>query len=133
MDDPCLCTSLRRAAHKASETYDAALAPSGLKVTMYRLLKVVRANSDCSLSELAHALDLDRSTLGRNLGVLERRGLVVRKGLADERARGVELTEGGEAALRAAEPLWRDAQDRMRERLEGRAPELLELLGHVEA
>ena len=133
MDDPCLCTSLRRAAHKASEAYDTALAPSGLKVTMYRLLKVVRANPDCSLSELAHALDLDRSTMGRNLGVLERRGLVARKGLADERARGVELTEAGHAALRAAEPLWRDAQDRMRERLEGRAPELLKLLGHVEA
>ena len=36
----CLCTALRRAALSATALYDDALAPSGLKVTMYRLLKV---------------------------------------------------------------------------------------------
>ena len=99
---------------------------------MYRLLKVVCANPDCSLSELAHALDLDRSTLGRNLDVLERRGLVARKGLADERVRSVELTEAGHAALYAAEPLWRGAQDEIRGRLAGSSDELLGLLRRVE-
>ena len=130
--DPCICTSLRRAAHQASALYDAALAPSGLKVTMYRLMKTVRGNEGLTLTELAAELDLDRSTLGRNLTVLERRGLVRRTGLADERASGVVLTEAGGAALRAAEPLWRDAQDRMRHRLDGAAGELLGLLERVE-
>lgn len=133
MTDPCLCTSLRHAAHNASELYDAALAPSGLKVTMYRLLKVVRANPDASLSDLAGVLDLDRSTLGRNLGVLERRGLVTRKQPADERTRSAELTEDGHAALRTAEPLWREAQAAMRARLAGSSDELLDLLQRMEA
>ena len=130
--EPCICSSLRRAAHASSEFYDAALAPSGLKVTMYRLMKTVRGNEDLTLTGLAAKLDLDRSTLGRNLTVLERRGLVRRTGLKDERASGVELTEAGASALRAAEPLWREAQDRMHRRLDGAAGELLGLLRRVE-
>ncbi len=131
-DDPCLCTSLRRAAHISSAVYDEALAPSGLKVTMYRLMKTIRGNEGLTLTDLAAKLDLERSTLGRNLTVLERRGLVKRMGLDDERAFGVELTDVGAAALREAEPLWREAQNRMRRRLDGASGELLALLQRVE-
>ena len=99
---------------------------------MYRLLKVIGKSADLTLTELAMELDLDRSTLGRNLMVLERRGLVIRKGLSDERAFSVELTETGETALRTAEPLWRDVQDRMRRRLDGASEDLIILLQRVE-
>ncbi len=98
---------------------------------MYRLMKTVRGNEDLTLTGLAAKLDLDRSTLGRNLTVLERRGLIRRTDRADERASGVELTDTGAAALQTAEPLWRDAQEMMRNRL-GAADDLLELLKRVE-
>ncbi|MBW4706360.1 MarR family winged helix-turn-helix transcriptional regulator [Roseobacter sp. YSTF-M11] len=129
----CICTSLRRAARFSSELYDDALAPSGLKVTMYRLLKQIRDREFESLTELADHLDLERSTLGRNIKVLERRGLVARHQGADERAMNVELTQSGEDALAEAEPLWFAAQKEMRSRLDDSVDDLLRLLDQIEA
>jgi DNA-binding MarR family transcriptional regulator len=108
----CLCTNLRRAARAITELYDAALAPSGLKVTQFSLMRAVDRLEAPSISEVAAATGLDRSTLGRNLRVLARDGLVGLGAGADERARLVSLTDKGRAALETAEPLWLEAQAR---------------------
>lgn len=110
MDDPCLCTALRQAAQSSTAFYDAALAPSGLKVTMYRLLRRIEAAPGASLTTLADTIGLDRSTLGRNLRVLERQGLIALAAGTDGRAKRIDLTDEGRAALRVAVPLWRQAQ-----------------------
>lgn len=126
MTDPiCICTALRAAARSATDAYDAALAPSGLKVTMYRLLKRVAAEDDVSISALAERLGLDRSTLGRNLRVLEKRGLVRLGAAEDGRARAVRITETGRAAYLSARPYWSEAQATMRARLGGAETERL--------
>ena len=85
----CLCTNLRQAALSATALYDDALAPSGLKVTMYRLLKVAAGLERPSLSGLAHAMGLERSTHRRNARVLERDGLIRFDTSEDERERVV--------------------------------------------
>lgn len=110
----CICTSLRQAAHAVSAFYDQALSPSGLKVTMYRLLKRAAEAGRPNISELSRIVGLDRSTLGRNLRVLERQNLIRFEGAKDERARVVVLTPEGEAALAKARPLWGEAQHTMR-------------------
>ena len=110
-DTVCICTSLRRAALATSEFYDNALRPSGLKVTMYRLLKRASEAGRPNISELSRIVGLDRSTLGRNLRVLERQNLIRFEGARDERARVVVLTPEGEVALAKARPLWAGAQD----------------------
>ena len=57
---------------------------------------------------------LDRSTMGRNLDPLERRGLVrIEVGNVDQRERVAYLTAAGEAAIEAALPYWRKAQERI--------------------
>ncbi len=127
-DFPCICTSLRQAALAATQEYDDALRPSGLKVTMYRLLKRIRVEDGASISDLSRAVGLDRSTLGRNLRVLERQGLVTFSAAPDDRIRAVGLTERGAAALQRAEPLWQAAQARMTARLGPEADALLALL-----
>ena len=131
--DDCLCTALRRAALASTALYDEALAPTGLKVTMYRLLKKAAEGEPPSISELARRMGLDRSTLGRNVRVLEREGLVVlRPANADGRERTVALTAGGRSALEAAVPLWRRAQRDMRARIGGRDAELFDLVGAID-
>jgi DNA-binding MarR family transcriptional regulator len=63
---------------------------------------------------LAAEIALDRSTMGRNLDPLERRGLVrVEVGDRDQRERVAFLTAAGEAAIAAAVPYWREAQGRI--------------------
>jgi len=106
----CICTTLRRSAHASTAFYDRALEPSGLRITTYRLLRQVAQPPGPNISELAARLELERSTLGRNLKVAERDGFVRLVGGDDERSRLVELTPLGEKALETARPLWARAQ-----------------------
>ena len=116
-DEPCLCTSLRQAALAATQIYDEALEPSGLKITMFRLLRRISEAGQPTISELARIVDLDRSTLGRNLKVLERSGHVQLSGGQDERSKIVSLTAKGRARFERALPLWAKAQRTMQARL----------------
>lgn len=106
----CHCTNARRAARSLTELYDAALAPSGLKVTQFSLLWLTRRLGRPSISALAEATGLDRSTLGRNLRVLERAGHVRLGPGPDERTRLVEITAAGGEAVAAALPIWERTQ-----------------------
>lgn len=124
----CICTNLRQAALVATARYDETLAPSGLKVTMFRLLRNVSDTPGIMISELATQLGLDRSTMGRNLRLLERRGLAQISVGKDERARGVVLTPAGKAALQAGIPLWNEAQETMGDLIGTDVDHLLEML-----
>lgn len=69
------------------------------------------------MTDLADQLIMDRTTLTRELRLLEKQGLV---GIAvgqDRRARTVSLTSQGQAVLARALPLWSAAQSRVEERL----------------
>ncbi len=115
--EPCLCTSLRQAALAATRFYDGALQSTGLKITMFRLLRRIGESGAPTMTGLAEIVQLDRSTLGRNLRVLERLGLVRLSEGEDERTRTIELTTAGLKKLQAALPLWASAQRRMKKRL----------------
>ena len=118
--EPCVCTSLRQAAQAATEIYDRILEPSGLKITMFRVLRRLSHAGEPTISELARIVELDRSSLGRNLKVLERENFVrLVDGEADERSKVVRLTPKGKAALAKALPLWTEAQSRLTAALGG--------------
>jgi DNA-binding MarR family transcriptional regulator len=116
-DEPCLCTGLRQAALAVTQIYDEALGPSGLKITMFRLLRRISDAGRPTISELARIVDLDRSTLGRNLKVLERLGYVQLAGGQDERSKIVVMTARGKTKFEKAFPLWERAQRSMQARL----------------
>ncbi len=66
------------------------------------------------ISALAEATGLDRSTLGRNLRVLQKDGWASLSAGTDERTRLVTLTKAGQLALLRAVPLWDAAQAQVR-------------------
>lgn len=113
----CLCINLRRAARGVSRHYDGALDGFGINVAQYSLLCNLQRLQDPSISSLAEAMGLDRSTLGRNLRVLEGEGLLTLAEGEDQRNRIVRLTAAGEERLQAALPAWEAAQERLVERL----------------
>ena len=130
----CVCTRLRRATREVSRHYDTALAPAGLNVAQFALLRAIERSGTPSIGDLAGAVQLDASTLGRNLRVLERAGLVVLDAARDQRRRLIELTEAGQDALVRAAPLWEAAQAAMEERLgDGGRDRLFALLGQIAA
>lgn len=106
----CICTHLRRAARGVSRHYDEALEGFGINVAQFSLLRHLQRLDKPSISTLAEAMGLDRSTLGRNLKVLEADGLVALAEGDDLRNRVVLLTADGRARVEAAEPAWEKAQ-----------------------
>ncbi|NBF08504.1 MarR family winged helix-turn-helix transcriptional regulator [Pseudomonas sp. Fl4BN1] len=128
----CLCTNLRRAARGVSRYYDGVLDGFGINVAQYSLLNNLLRLDQPSISSLAEAMGLDRSTLGRNVRVLEAAGLVRLMEGDDQRNRLVQLTEAGRERLIAALPVWEAAQQRLIDRLGAEKREtLLALLNEL--
>ncbi|MBC9250236.1 MarR family transcriptional regulator [Pseudomonas alcaligenes] len=129
----CLCTKLRRASRSVTKVYDDALAGIGINAAQYSLLKNLQRLGQPSISTLAEALGLDRSTLGRNLKVLEGRGLVLLAGGEDQRNRLVSLSDAGKACVSQALQVWERAQKHLAERIGSERRALLfELLDDLE-
>ena len=130
----CHCTTLRYAAQTLTEVYDRVLAPGGLKVTQYVLLdSILQEEAEQSITDLAHKLGSDRSTIGRNVRVLARDGLVSLSRGSDRREHTVHVTEKGREAVSLATPLWQKAQTAVAETLgEDQLKMLKTLLSHLE-
>jgi DNA-binding MarR family transcriptional regulator len=118
MKTPCACTNLRQASRKLTAIYDEALSPLGINIAQFHLLRTIRRLESLSLTELGRIAELERSTAGRNVRVLERLGLVkIGRSEVDRRGAWVSLSDEGAAVLVAAEPLWERCQDRFAARL----------------
>jgi len=108
----CACFNFRKASRAVTQLFDSLLQPGGLRSTQFVILVRIGAQGSPNLPELARGLNLDRSTLTRNLQPLARDGLVRISGGRDERVSTVRLTPKGERKLAAMVPLWEAAQTR---------------------
>lgn len=127
----CVCANLRRAARAISQIYDSALAAAGVKVTQFSLLRAIERNEPAAVTQLADDLDLDRTTLARNLLPLQRDGLVaLAAAKTDQRVTQARLTAKGRKAIADALPLWQRVQDEVAQQLgAGRVEQLREIAG----
>lgn len=129
MNQACYCNLLRKAARRVSTRYDTALAPFGINIAQLALLRMVAAKAPLSLTELGRLAELDRSTTGRNVRVLERAGLMktVRSD-DDQREAKVRLSKKGEEVLAASQAAWTACQKAMEAKV---GPEQMSLLNDV--
>ncbi|MFC1896629.1 MarR family winged helix-turn-helix transcriptional regulator [Thermodesulfobacteriota bacterium] len=133
----CALFNMRIAARVLTQLYDDCLRPSGLRSTQFGLLMAVRAFEPSSMAELAGRNKMDRTTLTRNLQLLEEKGLVKVDPGEDNRVRQVRLTDRGREQLGEAISLWEKAQARVieglgEERFSNLLKELSELVSSVE-
>jgi len=119
---------LRKATRKTTAIYDAALTPAGVNLAQFSLLRKIQRAGSLSLSELGRLAGLDRSTVGRNVKVLQRMGLARVAPGEDHREATVTLNEKGLAVLREAAPLWDAAQRRIEDKLGEGGPDRLRAL-----
>ncbi|RPE77276.1 MarR family winged helix-turn-helix transcriptional regulator [Vulcaniibacterium tengchongense] len=109
---PCTCFRLRKLARLLSQRYDRELAPAGLNINQYSILRrAKRAPEPRTIGELARELGMDRTTLSRDLKPLIASGWVALVDGDDARQRRVRVTAAGARAIERALPLWRRAQD----------------------
>jgi DNA-binding MarR family transcriptional regulator len=113
----CACYNLRRTARAITRLYDDFLRPSGLRITQYSVLIAAHWRGPVAVKTLAEITVTERTTLTRNLALLEKRGLICMEPGQDRRERQVAITELGREALMAAMPLWEKAQAHMEQGL----------------
>lgn len=106
----CACAAARRASRALSQRFDAELRGSGLRIMQFTALATLTQTGAMTMTRLADFMGLERTTLTRNLKPLLRDGLVELRQERDGRVRRVAITANGEAAARAAFPLWKKAQ-----------------------
>jgi DNA-binding MarR family transcriptional regulator len=109
----CVAVAMRRAARATTNFSNALLRGLDLNAAQFGLLAAVGRAPGQSLAALADDLTLDDSTLTRNLTVLERRGLIARRGLPGRGGKQVALTAEGRRLLDDALPVWAWANDQV--------------------
>lgn len=113
----CTNLKLRQITRRVSRHYDATVAPSGLKTTQYSLLSHIVSMGPVRPSDLAATMNLDASTLTRNLQPLVAQGWVEMGAGVDARSRLVSVTEAGRAKRAEAQRLWKHAQMALNQQL----------------
>jgi DNA-binding MarR family transcriptional regulator len=109
----CTARNLRAATRAISALFDEAMRPTGLRASQFGLMVALALAEEANVSKLARLLDLDRTTMTRNLAPLEREGFVASASGDDARNRQLQLTERGRAALARALPIWERVQARV--------------------
>jgi DNA-binding MarR family transcriptional regulator len=110
----CTCLRIRKVTRRITQIYDQLLESSGITTAQFSLLAHIMGANGVSIGKLADALVMDPTTLTRNLQpLIAKHYLTVVLDADDRRRRAISLTDDGRAALRAAYPLWRQAQLRL--------------------
>ena len=108
----CLATRIRQLSRIITRVYDDAMRPLGITTSQYTLLAQLAARDSITAVEIGHELDIEKSTLSRNLKRLLALGHIIMDPPAGRRGRGLHLTPKGQAILKDAFPIWQDAQTR---------------------
>ena len=128
---PIGCTNfkLRRLSRAVTRHYDGYVAGSGLKITQYSLLAHVVKHGPIQPVDLARRMNLEASTLTRNLQPLVAHGWIETGPGADARSRQISATEAGRAKHAEAHRAWKQAQLALNARLgDARVARLHELI-----
>lgn len=108
----CLATRVRQLSRIITRVYDDAMRPLGITASQYTLLAQLASRDGITAVEIGTELDIEKSTLSRNLKRLLALGHIVMDPPAGRRGRGLHLTAKGMTVLKDAYPIWQGAQNR---------------------
>ncbi len=108
----CLATRVRQLSRIVTRVYDDAMRPLGITASQFTLLTQLAQQDGITAVEIGHSLDIEKSTLSRNLKRLLALGHLTMDPPAGRRGRGLHLTPKGQAVIQQAYPVWKDAQNR---------------------
>lgn len=106
----CLVLNTIAAARALTRVADARFKPYGVTVQQFSLLSAIRFNPEEPVKNLAERISLDRTSLTRNLDLLEKKVLVQRVAQTSGNIRICVLTESGNHLLDQLLDEWHQAQ-----------------------
>ena len=113
----CIAVRLRLLNRVITSLYDDALRPLGLKVSQLNILVVTARLGLARPAQVCDILQLDASTLSRNVKPLQAHGWLEVVPEEDARAQPFRLTPQGKRLIEKAVPAWEEAQRRATELL----------------
>ena len=108
----CKCISLRKASNNLTKIYDTALIKVDLKITQFSTLKNIQRLGKTNISDLSFKLELDRTTVLRNIKKLIKMNLISYKYERNNKNKIIQLTTVGKNKLREAIIIWEETQHR---------------------
>lgn len=106
----CSALKLRQLSRRVSQHFDQIVGQAGLKTTQYSLLSHIVRLGPVRPGQLADAMEMDASTLTRNLQPLMAQGWVEVGPGENGRSRLVSATEAGRAKRAQTQREWKRAQ-----------------------
>jgi DNA-binding MarR family transcriptional regulator len=106
----CIAVRLRLLNRVVTNLYDDALRPLGLKVSQLNILIVTAKLGLARPAQVCDILQLDASTLSRNVKPLQAHGWLEVVPDEDARAQPFRLTAQGKRLIEKAVPAWQEAQ-----------------------
>lgn len=126
----CACATIRRTARLVTQLYSHEMRP--VEPGQFALLTAFASHPGVSQATLGRALGIDKTTLSRNLRLLERNNWIIAGPTSDQRERGYRLTNAGKKTLASTEAGWLRAQRRLRSALKpGEWETIMNVFGRV--
>ena len=129
--DTCTCGELRKAARAITLLYDDAIQVEWTTIhTVWRTASRYTTLIPYEFQILQTSCGMDRTTLTRNLSILERDGFIKISQGKDHRTRIVTATQKGRNAVAKVLPLWNEVQHKVKQQMgESSWHELMQNLG----
>src|SRR5713226_8894117 len=106
VESECVAGRVRKLNRMVTAIYDGALASAGLKTSQFSVLVAVANRENVRPSELTKLLQMDESTLSRNVERMCARGWLRFQPEGDRRSHLIEVTAAGQALIRESLPAW---------------------------
>ncbi|HVV24580.1 MAG TPA: MarR family winged helix-turn-helix transcriptional regulator [Pseudonocardiaceae bacterium] len=106
----CLAVRVRLISRTLTSLYDSALGGHDITIAQVNLLAALGKVGPCPPSTLGDVLQLERSTVSRNVSLLLNRGWIEAVASDAKGIREVALTRAGRAKIESVMPQWREAQ-----------------------
>lgn len=107
----CLAVRIRLIGRTVTGLYDGALERHGVTIAQVNLLAALGKVGPCPPARLGEVLQLERSTVSRNLHLLLKQGWIEAAVSDAKGMREVVLTGAGRAKIESVMPEWRQAQE----------------------
>ncbi len=107
----CVGLRIRRLSRVVTRLYDDSLRPVGLKTSQMNILVATWKLGIASPKQLCRILELDASTLSRNVERMRAKGWLEVAPADDAREQPLRLTASGSRLLSRAVPRWGEAQE----------------------
>jgi DNA-binding MarR family transcriptional regulator len=106
----CVAVKLRLINRAVTRLYNKLLRPYGLTISQMNILVAISCMREARQADVCRILDLDKSTLSRDLERLRKRGWVDSAQGTDARTVRLKVTSQGRRLLERVTPAWQQGQ-----------------------